>query len=226
MGGLKTKDNKRTKYNMFIRSDNLVSNEDGIYTIMDLINDHNLKNVIDLRAEAEVMQGVSAASNIKGINYNNISLVNFMPLGHGVPKEYNYKSLYEWYIVILEKSKEEIKEVLETIYSNKKGCTLFNCTMGKDRTTIIAMILLLIANVNKRTIATDHAMSEKNVLGYYAPYLHSMNANQIVFTTVKYKDIINTINYIEDNYGDINNYLSSCNVDKKIIKSIKRRFVE
>ena len=178
------------------------------------------------RAENEVKQGISTASKIKGINYNNISLVNFMPLGYGVPKDHPYESLSGWYIDIIEKSKSEIKSILETIYAHKKGATLFNCTMGKDRTSIIAMILLLIARVDKKTIAKDHSISEQNVLGYYAPYLHSMSDKQIVFTSVKYKDIIDTINYIECNYNDIDNYLLSCNVDKKIINGIRRRFVK
>jgi len=52
-----------------------------------------------------------------------------------------------------------------------------------------------------------------------------MNDSQLVFTKVKYNDIIKTINFIEDKYKDINGYLKSCNVEEKIIKSIRRRFV-
>ena len=226
LGNLKTTNNKTTMPCIFIRSDNLVSNEDSIYTIMDLINNHNLKTVVDLRAKKEVDQGISIASKIKGINYYNISLVNFMPLGQGIPKDSNYKELSEWYIEILEKSKNEIKEVLEIIYKHKKGCTLFNCTMGKDRTSIIAMLLLLIAKVDKKAIARDHAISAKNVVDYYAPYLHSMNNNQIVFTKVKYKDMIRTIEYIEAKYKNINNYLLSCGIEDKVIKSLRRRLVK
>lgn len=225
LGNLKTSDNKKTKLKRFIRSDNLVYNHDSIYTIIDLMENYNLKHVIDLRASLEVEKDKSSASKIKGITYNNISLVNFIPLGNGIPNEYNYKELYQWYIDILEKSKKEIKDILECIYKNNKGATLFNCTMGKDRTTIIAMILLLIARVDKKTIAKDHSISEQNVISIYAPYLHSMNDNQKVFTKVKYNDIIQTINYIENNYKNIDNYLLSCNIDKKIIISIRRRFV-
>lgn len=225
LGGLRTLDNKTTKFNVFIRSDNLVSNDDSIYTIVDLINDYKLKNVIDLRASVEVEKDISMASKIKGIKYNNISLVNFMPLGYGVPKEYEYKELSQWYIDILEKSKKEIKDILTIIYNNK-GCTLFNCTMGKDRTSMIAMILLLIAKVDKKVIARDHAISAKNVVAVYAPYLHTMSDNQLVFTKVKYHDIIRTINYIENVYENINGYLKSCGIETKIINNIRRRFVE
>jgi len=225
LGNLNTTDGKKTKTNVFIRSDNLVYNYDSIYTIIELMDNNNLKQVIDLRTPLEVEKDKSSASKIKGIKYFNISLVNFMPIGHGVPSGYNYKELYQWYIDILEKSKAEIKIILECIYSNKRGSTLFNCTVGKDRTTILAMILLLIAKVDKKIIARDHSISEKNVISIYAPYLHSMNDSQLVFTKVKYNDIIKTINFIEDKYKDINGYLKSCNVEEKIIKSIRRRFV-
>ena len=40
LGGLRTLDNKTTKFNVFIRSDNQLSNEDSNYTIVDLINDY------------------------------------------------------------------------------------------------------------------------------------------------------------------------------------------
>ena len=225
LGNLKTKKGNKTKIKRFIRSDNLVYNHDSIYTIIDLMDNYNLKHVIDLRSPLEIEKDKSSASKIKGITYNNISLVNFIPLGNGIPSEYEYKELYQWYIDILEKSKNEIKQIIECIYHNNKGATLFNCTMGKDRTSIIAMILLLIARVDKRTIAKDHFISEQNVISIYAPYLHSMNDNQKVFTKVKYDDIIQTINYIENKYIDIDNYLISCNIDKKVIISIRRRFV-
>ncbi len=225
LGGLKTTDNKITKYNTFIRSDNLVCNEDSIYTIMYLIEKRKLKNVIDLRAVVEVEKDASMASKIKVLKYNNVSLVNFMPLGYGVPKEYNYKELYQWYIDIIEKSKDEFKNILYLIYKNK-GCTLFNCTMGKDRTSMLSMILLLIAKVDKKTIARDHSISAKNVVSVYAPYLHTMSDNQLVFTKVKYQDIIKTIDYIKEKYKDVSGYLLSCGIEQKVIKSIRRRFVE
>jgi hypothetical protein len=122
LGGLKTIDNKKTRFNTFIRSDNLVCNEDSIYTIMDFIEKRKLKNVIDLRAKIEVEKDSSMASKIKGLRYNNISLVNFMPLGYGVPKEYNYTELYQWYIDIIEKSckLENNTAFLEGVVSRKK----------------------------------------------------------------------------------------------------------
>ena len=146
---------------------------------------------------------ISSSSIYKGIDYHNISLVNYMPLGYGIPTGHNYKNLGDWYIEIIENSKAEIKSILEVIAKAKKGAILFNCTMGKDRTSILSCILLMIANVNKRTIAMDHVISNENVASAYAPYLHQLKDDQLIFTNVKYNDMTRLVDYINNTYWDI-----------------------
>lgn len=226
LGGLKTTKGYKTLKNVFIRSDNLAYNDDSIYSLYDLVKKQHLKTVIDLRVPNEIKGMISASSIYKGIDYHHLSLVNYMPLGYGIPTGHNYHFLSDWYIEIIENSKNEIKNIIQTIAKAKKGAILFNCTMGKDRTSILSCILLLIAKVDKKTIAKDHALSNKNVASAYAPYLHSLKDDQLIFTNVTYQDMIRLVDYINEKYSDIDNFLIQCGVDKKDIKKIYNRFVD
>lgn len=225
LGGFKTLEGFKTKKNIFIRSDNLAYNEDSFYSLYDLIKKQHLKTVIDLRVTKEVEGMISASSVYKGIDYHHISLVNYMPLGYGIPTGHNYNDLGDWYIEIIENSKKEIKEIIETISNAKKGAILFNCTMGKDRTSIIACLLLMIANVSKISIAKDHVISNENVASAYAPYLHQLNEDQLIFTNVKYTDMIKLVNHINSKYQNITTFLNDCGIDNKTINKIRTRFI-
>jgi len=225
LGGLKTLDGFYTKKKVFIRSDNLAYNEDSFYSLYDLVKKESLKTVIDLRVKKELEGMISASSVYKGIDYHHLSLVNYMPLGYGIPTGHNYQNLGDWYIEIIENSKDEIKLIIDTIANSKKGALLFNCTMGKDRTSILSCILLMIANVSKRSIALDHIISNENVASAYAPYLHELKEDQLIFTNVKYNDMIRLVDHINNSYGNITNFLISCGVEKRSVLKIKRKFV-
>ena len=54
--------------------------------------------------------------------------------------------------------KETISQVFHIIASSKDG-VLFNCKAGKDRTGVIAMILLLLADVYDDDIIADYSVS-------------------------------------------------------------------
>ena len=60
----------------------------------------------------------------------------------------------EWYKLILE-NKSAIKRIFEII-ADAKGGVLFHCTAGKDRTGVVAMLLLNILDVDEETIMKNY----------------------------------------------------------------------
>ncbi|UXN72333.1 tyrosine-protein phosphatase [Devosia sp. A8/3-2] len=53
----------------------------------------------------------------------------------------------------------QLTEVLRTIIAALQGIVLFHCTAGKDRTGIIAALLLLVAGVERNDIVADYALT-------------------------------------------------------------------
>jgi len=151
LGGYKTIDNKETKYNVFIRSDVIdkLSEEEVSYFL-----DNNIKTIIDLRSDVELLKKTSYFENDSRFLYNRVELEGKDAPMNEADIPYNYMSILD--------NKKNINDILNIILSSQTGI-LFHCSMGKDRTGVIAMILLLIANVSREIIIKDYSISDKNI---------------------------------------------------------------
>ena len=59
---------------------------------------------------------------------------------------------------MLLENKTAIKETFE-ILAEAKGCTIFHCTAGKDRTGIIAMLILGLSGVSRKDIIANYEVT-------------------------------------------------------------------
>ncbi len=68
---------------------------------------------------------------------------------------------------MLEQVREELKQVMDVIATASAGPLLFHCVAGKDRTGVIAALLLAVADVVPEAIAYDYAASTENLRDAY-----------------------------------------------------------
>lgn len=71
-------------------------------------------------------------------------------------------SLGEMYIELLEESKERMAELFR-LFLSATGASLFHCAAGKDRTGVVAMLLLKLARVPDETIILDYSVTERYI---------------------------------------------------------------
>ncbi len=145
LGGYPTKNGKETKFGSFIRS-NLprnMSNEE-----IDRLINMGLSTVIDLRTESEAKRRPNAL-NIRDFDYFNISISGGFP-----EREEDIPSSYMDMVL----NRDKMKLVFEAMI-NSQGMVLFNCTAGKDRTGVVAMLLLKLAGVYDDDILADYEVS-------------------------------------------------------------------
>lgn len=106
--------------------------------------------------------------------------------------------------------------------ANSVGGILFHCQEGKDRTGVIAGILLLLAEVSDIDICADYEIS--NV------YLHEMinKAKTILpdyLLYVKFEYMENTLRYLRKKYETVENYLLSKGISKTEIYKLKSKLL-
>lgn len=63
------------------------------------------------------------------------------------------------YLALLESSGEEVAAALTAVAAAPKGGVLVHCHAGKDRTGLLAALLLDLAGAERRSIADDYALS-------------------------------------------------------------------
>lgn len=220
LGGYITKDKKITKYKEFIRSSSLsnITDED-----IDFLVKYGIKTALDLRSEEETKDKPSRLKDINGIKYYNVPL-SVDDMQADITKENGYFDMIQGYIKRLS-NKKAIKEIFDIISDNLQGGLIFNCTAGKDRTGIIAMLILGIANVQLKDIVANYQVSH-TYMGEDPEFVREYNITKSRVFLSKPEFIDATIEYIMDEYSSFDNYLLSCGISISQIEKIKNKFLE
>ena len=133
-----------------------------------------------------------------------------------LPKEVaNYHDLAGFYIFMLEANKEQFKEVFE----------IFNCSAGKDRTGVIACMLLDLAGCHEYDIVKDYSESYENNLKLIPELEKLVDVENRVYLESEPRMMMKFLDYLRDNYGSAKEYLISCGVEEEKILEIIENFV-
>ncbi|MCM3039790.1 tyrosine-protein phosphatase [Paenibacillus motobuensis] len=134
---------------------------DGLHQLslcdQELILELGVKTIIDLRFSDETAAKRDVFADHQEVNYYNISLVN-----PATTKLRDIRNLGDMYKILLDTSGPLIAEVFSRIAETKDGL-LFHCSAGKDRTGVVAALLLDLAGAPRETIVSDYAETETNL---------------------------------------------------------------
>ena len=174
LGGIEIKDGK-IKERRLLRGTCLYNLTQADINI--LVNEYKLSTIIDLRTKKE--KSKKPEMELKGVKY--IHMPIFDKTVPGVSHENSEKlvrgkvlDLTNFYRGILKgEYLENIEKIIKTIMNldEKEYSVLFHCTEGKDRTGIIAAVILMILGADKQTIIDDYLytnlVNEKKANSYY-----------------------------------------------------------
>ncbi|MCA0756400.1 tyrosine-protein phosphatase [Paenibacillus sp. N4] len=132
---------------------------DGLHRLteydQDLILGAGVRTVIDLRHARELAEKRNVFNGSERARYYNISLINpAAPTGDAI------RSLGDMYVNMLDKSGPLLREVFERMAEAEGNGVLFHCAAGKDRTGVVAALLLDLAGVERPVIVADYAETE------------------------------------------------------------------
>lgn len=191
----------KIKEGVLFRTANLCSYKESI--VLDLIKNHNVKYVLDLRTEEEM--------NLFNIKYSekfiNDFVINIPILPNKFPEiKDSYTFFTKYYYSILKEDTEQIKNIFENYFANAdRNSIIIHCMSGKDRTGVIIALLLELLGIDRKIITED--------------YLYSEMQTHIDFITILY-------NALDKEYGGINNYLINyCGINENILRKVKSNFI-
>jgi protein-tyrosine phosphatase len=223
LGGYPTADGGRTKSGVYFRADSLHSlTDDDIAKIKAL----GVTMQLDLRSAGEASERPSRLEGIDGIEYLNICLLDNIHSGglRNLPKD-----MAEMYCEILRNSQDKFAEVFRALINNS-GSSVFNCTAGKDRTGITALLLLNLAGVGDEAIIFDYALSGPNMEALFGEQIKKMAAagrNLPDYLFLSEPDYITAaLSYLKSNYKDAEGYLIACGLNKSEVDALKASLKE
>ena len=230
LGGYPTADGGSTKYHRFVRSGSLTH---SLPEEREFLYKYGVRCTIDLRGdyEHEHMPEPMIAPDVEThhvplyeVNIADIEQVDFETVFEEADP-----TITEVYRRILEKSKDGIARVFKIIAAAPEGCVLFNCTIGKDRTGVIAFLLMMLAGANKYDCIASYRLSDVYLRFYpimrklMAEKGGSPNQRTGLYSTFETGEFL--YNFIVDECGGAENYLLAAGVSPEELEAVRKRLV-
>ena len=219
LGGYETQEGYYTKSHRFIRAGNLsnLSREDMSY-----LHEYGLKVVVDLRSEYECNKRKDPYENNPSVEYYHVDLFRD-PTALLKPGDMNFKDMGDLYILMLDNLKGAMKQVFEIFLDHPYDCILFHCSAGKDRTGVIAGLLLELTGCYDYDIVKDYAESFENNLGVYNE-LKKMTSNEADLLSSP-TFMMKMLYHLRENYGSSYAYLQECGMSQEDVDDLKNTFI-
>jgi protein-tyrosine phosphatase len=156
LGGYDTVDGLRVRWRRLFRSDSLspVTADDARLLTEEL----GLLAVIDLRTGRELeREGRGGLADV-ALHYHHVPLIE--EVTSDADRVWD-RSLHEVYAHLLDESAGRIRDALSAVASEvAEHPTVFHCTAGKDRTGIVAALVLALLGVSDEDIVADYALTQ------------------------------------------------------------------
>ncbi|MBR2670690.1 MAG: tyrosine-protein phosphatase [Oscillospiraceae bacterium] len=214
LGGYPTKDGGVTKFGVFVRSDAWdKATEEDIAFIKNL----GIRTVVDLRTKEQAEKNPHPLSRERGFDYHNVPVMG----GGKIP---DTKEEFPITYMQMADGTEYMRDVFRAFACCEPGF-LFNCVAGKDRTGVVAGLLLEICGVSEADIYADYLLSASYLydnIYHDAPIYHfdpevitPNRENWAVFTKM-----------FREKYGSAHEYLNTIGITENEIGSIVSKLVE
>jgi protein-tyrosine phosphatase len=219
LGGYPTTDGAQTRWRSLLRSDDLAQlTAEGVQALAE----YGVKTVVDLRWAEEIALNPSPLARLAPqIRYVHASLLAETPAKWRELSQSCEKEM--WKRVVLEQVRVELRDVLRVIAAAPAGPLLFHCVAGKDRTGLIAALLLALADVKPESIACDYATSTQMLADAYLKRYTEVDP-QDVMENVRCPEagVHNMLAYLKSQ-GGIREYLGSIGLNELEIARLRAR---
>lgn len=227
LGGYPTGSGGATRFGIFIRSEvpeHLTEND------FEFLKDYGVTDVIDFRGHQETERSADVLACMPWVCYHHLPMSDRNAARGALPETGASDGGFFWgdhYIVMADKAKQWVREVLETLAA-ATGCALFHCTTGKDRTGLITALLLGLCGVCDEDIAADYCISSLYLGGIYARMHFFMTGlddgdfSDPFFSTAA-ENMQFLLRHWHTKYGGIEGYVRDCGVETSVIEMLRRK---
>jgi protein-tyrosine phosphatase len=219
LGGYPTLDGAVTRRRSLLRADDLAQlSAEGLAAL----DAYGVETVLDLRWPEEMRAAPNPVPDgLPHVSYAAVSLLADSPAQWGALGGYCAKE--QWKCTVLERLRPQLRAALAVIAAARPGPLLFHCVAGKDRTGVIAALLLALADVQPDAIAADYAASTDNLRdGYLQRYRDGDPAAIIEAVRCPQQAVHNMLEYLR-RAGGIRAYLAAIGLTAAEIARLRAR---
>lgn len=158
LGGIECEDKRVTRWGKLIRSDGISNLNDVEW---ETLTDYGVRTVLDLRSPAEMKNSPDRVP--ANVRYIPCSLqkqdLDSGSMGKAALEEFA-RSMEESYCQTVKESPELLGKAVRAVMEGAaRGGVLFHCSAGKDRTGVLAAVLLVLLGADEEDIIADYQVS-------------------------------------------------------------------
>jgi protein-tyrosine phosphatase len=228
LGGFDVPDGGVTSHRMVFRSDALHRVDAADHAVLDGLG---LRAVFDLRSAAE-LETDGLGSFVGGaVPHFHVPMMAVTLNPYDSSVDWRGIDLEERYVAMLEEGEAAIRAVLEAIAEPQPGGIVFHCSAGKDRTGVLAAVLLGAVGVREEAIVADYAASAANIERVISGYREEMldaglDEAAIAYLISSPPDRMRyTLARVRERWGNIEAYLDAIGFDADCRRQLRSRFV-
>ena len=231
LGGLPTEDGRRTRLGAVVRSDNIRKLTDEGWRAL---AEHGVERIVDLRWPEETAADAPRETDIE--------VVHVSVLGDAYDEEYvarmdahlmSVEDVADHYVFAygdwLERYRDRFGRVFAAI-ADAHGPVLVHCVGGKDRTGLVAALLLRLAGVGYDEIGEDYAITSANLEPSTSKWIAAIEDETERVKWARLRDtpadaIVRVVRELEARYGDIDSYLRAAGLSGQQVERLRERLV-
>lgn len=160
LGGYESEDGRRTRWGRLFRSDAMHDlTEDDLVMFRGL----GIAAVVDLRSTSEVERTGRGLLALEAHKFVNVPVLSNYEINE--PREITFDEDYlsRRYLQYLDVGAPAFVRVIEEMTVPDNYPLVFNCFLGKDRTGVLAALVLSCVGVERSTIVEDYALTHARV---------------------------------------------------------------
>ena len=232
LGGYETADGRHIRWRTLFRAADIHALSPSAQSTL---IDAGVRTVIDLRGSKELVEAPSVFKDLTHVQYHPHNMTGDALINRWgtipVPADSSIR-LSTMYSTVLDERGEMIRTILETVSQPGTLPAVFHCTAGKDRTGVLAALLLSIAGVPRDRIVEDYTLSARFLYGSSTVPPDGSGADkfppfeeyQAMWCPPDAMGL--TLDHMESKHGGIEAYVRSIGVDDATVARIRDALVE
>ena len=229
LGGLETEDGATTRAGAIVRADNIRRLTEAGWAALVA---HGVRTVVDLRFDEELAEDPPADVPV--------DVVHVSLFGHWTPEfeqevrheqgtTEDWAGMLRWmYLDALDRNAAAFAAAVSAVAQAGEGAVCIHCLAGKDRTGILAALLLRLAGVRLQTVDADYAASEQNVRRMFAAWIDEAgdeeeHAKRSRHVHVPAGVMHGVLAELEARHGSVADYLLRAGASREDLDAVRRR---
>jgi protein tyrosine/serine phosphatase len=230
LGGLPTEDGRRTRLGGVVRADNVRRLTDEGWRAL---AEHGVRRIVDLRFPEELAEDPPRDVDIDVVNVSVLGVANDPEYVKELDAHLAANDIadhYAWsYVDFLERYRERFGAAFAAV-ADADGTVVVHCFAGKDRTGLVAAVLLRLAGVDHATIGADYALTAENLRSSWEVWLREAvddeeRAKREKLQHTPAEAMTRVVQEIERRYGDVASYLRAAGLTDEQVDRLRERLV-